>query len=70
MLAYFLSRNFPPHKNRNKTQTGSPDEEEKEDMDSEGAGNEVEDSRTHLEEPLRNDRFFLDNGEGTCEIKE
>jgi len=51
---------------------GAPDEEEKEETESEqGSKNDIVDmSRAMLEEPLKADRFYLDNGEGTCEIKE
>ncbi|MDR3549661.1 MAG: hypothetical protein P4M11_15555 [Candidatus Pacebacteria bacterium] len=48
----------------------TPDEEEKDDMDSGIFHDDANDSRTYLEEPLINDRYYLDNGEGTCEIKE
>ena len=49
---------------------GSPDEEEKEDIDIDPYKEAVETSTRELEEPLTNERFYLDNGEGTCEIKE
>ena len=49
---------------------GSPDEEEKEDNISEISNEGLDETKTQVEEPLTNERFYLDNGEGTCEIKE
>ncbi len=48
----------------------SPDEEDKEQASGEGLDDRSEDPGNDLDEPLSNERFYLDNGEGTCEIKE